>query len=168
MQRRTLLKLGVGLATVLAITGGGLSLWRPGLVGGRLSTEGRNVFRAVARAVLDGVLPHDTTSLRLALDEQVVRLDVTVAALSPAVQVELSRLLALLSTAPGRIAFASLSADWPRATVAHVQQSLEAMRTSNSTLQQHAYHALRDLTMAAYFSDPTSWDALGYPGPLDI
>lgn len=162
------MKCGIGAAAITALAGGGVSLWHPGIVQGRLSTEGRQVFRAVGRAVLDGCLPRDKTLLGLALDAHLERLHATVAALSPAARVELSRLLALLSTAPGRIAVAGVSAEWSHATMPQLQETLEAMRTSSIALRQQAYHALRDLTMAAYFSDRSSWELLGYPGPLDI
>jgi len=42
------------------------------------------------------------------------------------------------------------------------------MRVSGTTLRRQAYHALRDLTQAAYFSDPGTWAALGYPGPRPL
>ena len=53
MQRRTLLKLGIGAAAVFAVAGGG-GLFQPGLRGGHL-TGAREVMYAVARAVLDGI-----------------------------------------------------------------------------------------------------------------
>ena len=42
------------------------------------------------------------------------------------------------------------------------------MRTASLTLPQQAYHALRDLTNAAYFADAASWSQLGYPGPRAV
>ena len=39
------------------------------------------------------------------------------------------------------------------------------MRTSSLALRQQAYHALRDLTNAAYFADPQSWSAAGLSRP---
>ena len=41
------------------------------------------------------------------------------------------------------------------------------MRASRIALRQQAYHALRDLTHAAYFADAATWARLGYPGPTD-
>jgi hypothetical protein len=35
-------------------------------------------------------------------------------------------------------------------------------------LRQQTYHALHDLIGVAYFSDASTWPALGYPGPLTI
>jgi hypothetical protein len=31
---------------------------------------------------------------------------------------------------------------------------------------QTAYHALHDLVLGAWYADPSSWTAVGYPGPL--
>ena len=42
------------------------------------------------------------------------------------------------------------------------------MRTSRIGLRQQAYHALRDLTNAAYFADPQTWPLMGYPGPRAV
>ena len=80
----------------------------------------------------------------------------------------LSQLFALLASAPGRVALAGLHSPWPEAEVDAIQQSLQGLRLSRLTLKQQTYHALRDLTNAAYFSDPSAWAHLGYPGPQDI
>ena len=59
MQRRTLLKLGIGSAIVLAAAGGAVALLQPGLVNGKLSAPARLVLRRVAQAMLAGTLPVD-------------------------------------------------------------------------------------------------------------
>ena len=168
MKRRTLLKLGAGSAFLLAVAGGSLALIQPGIVGGRLTASGQAVFAAVARAVLDGSLPPRPAERNAALAGQLVRLDATVAGLPLPVQKQLSDLLALLSAAPGRLGLAGLRNRWDRASTAEVQAMLQGLRVSGLDLRQQAYHALRDLTNAAYFSDPTTWPALGYPGPRTV
>ena len=168
MQRRTLLKLGIGSAALLAVAGGGVAWLRPGLVDARLGTAGRTVFHAVGRAVLDGSLPTAPAERDAALQGLLARLDDTVAGFPAAVQSELSQLLGLLAIAPGRIGLAGLTTPWPDASVAAIQQALQGMRTSTLALRQQAYHALRDLCNAAYFSDPSTWARLGYPGPTDL
>lgn len=168
MQRRRLLQLGLASAAVLALGGGAAALWRPGWAGGRLTSSGRRVFRAVARAVLDGTLPTEPTAQQAALDAQLQRLDDAVRAFPAATQAELSQLLALLDAAPGRIALAGLTTGWDDASVAEAQQALQTMRTASLALRQQAYHALRDLTNAAWYADPSTWPALGYPGPSAV
>jgi len=168
MQRRTLLKLGLGATVLVALAGGGAALVRPGVVGGRLTEPARGVMQAVARAVLDGVLPNDGPTQQRALLAHLVRLDSAIAAFPLPTQAELSQLLALLAVPPGRLALAGLSPAWPDANVAELQAALQGMRTASLALKQQAYHALRDLTNAAYFSDASAWPSLGYPGPAEI
>lgn len=165
MQRRSLLKLGVGAAGVLALAGGGVALFQPGLAAGRLTPAGRMVFEAVSRAVLDGSLPVAAGERRAAIDAQLKRLDDVVQAFPAAVQSELSQLLAILATAPGRRLLAGLATDWPSASVAELQATFDDMRLSGIVARQQAYHALRDLTNAAFYAHVSAWPLLGYPGP---
>ncbi|HET7794204.1 MAG TPA: hypothetical protein VFL64_12555 [Rhizobacter sp.] len=165
MQRRRFLQLGLGAAAALAVAGGGFALLQPGLQEGRLTEAGRAVFSAVARAVLDGSLPADDASRTQAMRAHLNRLDDTLSAFPQGTQSELSQLLALLAAAPGRLALTGLAATWEAATVPQIQQALQGMRISSLGLKQQAYHALRDLTNAAYYADPSTWPLLGYPGP---
>jgi hypothetical protein len=169
MRRRTLLQLGIGSAIALAVVGGGIALVEPGLEpDGRLRPGARAVMGGVARGVLDGVLPADPAALDAALRSHLQRLDETLAAFPAATRAELSQLFALLAMPPGRLGLTGLGKPWDVATVAEIQQALESLRRSTLTLRQQAYHALRDLTNAAWFADPSSWAALGYDGPVNI
>lgn len=168
MKRRTLLKLGIGGVAVLAVVGGGLALMRPGVVEGHLSGDAQIVMRAVARAVLEGNLPADAVDREAALHAQMGRLDGAIAGFPAAMQAELSQLLALLASAPGRIALAGLTTAWEEATVEELSAALQDMRVSKIALREQAYHALRDLTNGAYFADPGTWPMLGYPGPMAV
>lgn len=168
MQRRTLLKLGAASAAVLIVAGGAAALLQPGLKGGVLSDAGREVFSAVGRAVLDKTLPADEGARQVALQGLLTRVDILVQSLPPHAQAELSQLLALLASAPGRRALAGLSQPWPEASIVDIQHALQDMRLSALALRQQAYAALHDITAGAYFSDPSSWPLLGYPGPLKI
>ncbi len=153
---------------MLAVAGGALSLLQPGLVEGRLTASGREVFAAVARAVLGPLLPAEPGARAVAVADHLHRLDTTLGGLPPMMQSEVSQLLALLATAPGRLAFAGLATPWERATVPEVQAVLDGLRDSSLALRQQAYLALRDLSNAAWFADRSSWAAIGYPGPLDL
>lgn len=168
MQRRTLLKLGLTSAAVLAVAGGAVALLQPGLEDGALSSAGREVFAAVGLAVLDKSLPAEDGARQIALNGLLSRVDALVQALPPHAQSELSQLLALLASAAGRRTLAGLSQSWPEASVADLQQALQGMRLSTLALRQQAYAALHDITAGAYFSDEASWPLLGYPGPLKI
>ena len=155
MKRRSLLKLGVGAGVLLAVAGGGLALLRPGLVDDKLSPGARTLMRAVARAVLDGLLPNDEPGREAALDAQLARLDASIAGFPAAVREELSQVLALLG----------LRHDWAEAPTAEVQAMLERLRLSTLDTRQQIYRALRDLQCVSFFSDPASWPLAGYPGP---
>lgn len=168
MHRRTVLKLGVASAVALGVAGGAASLWSAGLVDGRLAPAGREVFRAVGRAILDQTLPRDETARRVALDGLLGRVDELVVALPPHAQAELSQLLSLLASAPGRRMLGGLAEPWPVAPEADIQNALQEMRLSSLVLRRQAYAALHDITAAAYFSDAATWAQLGYPGPTRI
>lgn len=169
MQRRTLLRLGVASGAALALAGGGVALfYAPGLRDGQLTAAGRGVFAAVARGVLDGTLPNEPKAQEVALSAHLDRLNALLSAMSPPTQREVAELLVVLNAPPGRLAMAGLTSDWPQASVAQLQAALQGMRVSRISLRQQAYHALRDLTHAAYFSGSASWAQLGYPGPTTL
>lgn len=168
MQRRSLLALGAVSAAVLALGGGLVATLRPGLREARLSAEGREVFAAAGRALLDGSLPSAGVALETALENLLARVDGLIAGLAPHAQSELSQLLSLLASAGGRRALAGLAVPWPLASVTDIQQAFQEMRVSALSLRQQAYQALHDIVASAYFSDPQTWGLLGYPGPLKV
>jgi hypothetical protein len=168
MQRRNLLALGAVSAAVLAVGGGALALMQPGLRDGSLSPGGREVFSGAARGLLDGSLPAEPQGLARALDALLARIDSLVAGLPPHVQSELSQLLAILASGGGRRALAGLAQPWPQASVAEIQQALQALRVSAISLRQQAYHALHEIVGSAFFSDAQTWGLLGYPGPRKV
>ncbi|HSI49974.1 MAG TPA: hypothetical protein VLA61_17005 [Ideonella sp.] len=168
MQRRTWLKLGGTAGVLLALAGAGAALWTPGWRDDKLSPPARALFGAVAGVVLDGSLPDAPAPRAAALQAQLERLEASLRGLAPATREQLSQLLAVLCTAPGRLALTGLSADWSQATPAQVASSLQSLRTSPNTTRQQVYHGLRDLTNAAYFADPGTWAAIGYPGPQAV
>jgi hypothetical protein len=168
MQRRRLLKLGMFSGAVLALAATGASMWRPGVVGGTLGTGGRELFRAVGQALLAGSLPEQPAAKAAALDGLLVRVDELVAGLPPHAQAELSQLIALLCTGPGRLAMAGLVTDWAQADVPTLHAALDTMRSSRASIRLQTYHALHDIVGGAYFSAPSAWTQLGYPGPLAI
>jgi hypothetical protein len=166
MQRRRLLQLGTASATLVALAGGAWSLVKPGLQGGRLSESGRDVLSAVGAAVLDGTLPRQDGPRQIALQGLLSRIDGLVVQLPEPTQAELSQLLALLASGPGRRALAGLATPWAEADTAELQAALQSMRVSGLALRQQAYQALHDIVGAAYFADVSTWSQLGYPGPV--
>lgn len=168
MQRRSLLKLGFAASVVLGLAGGSAASWAPGLERERLTPASREILRSVAEAVLDGSLPQAPAHRAAALAGLLDRVDLLVAGLPPHAQQELSQLLALLATGPGRRALAGLAPGWAQASTQQVQAALQVMRTSGFALRQQAYLALHDIAAGAYFSEPSTWAQMGYPGPRPV
>lgn len=170
VQRRRLLKLGLSGSVALALLGGAGAalLYRPTWRNSRLTESGRSVLGGVARGVLDGSLPADAGPQAAAIVSHLERMDATLSALPASTQHDVAELLAILAMAPGRLALSGLSPDWSSASVAQIQDALQSMRTSQVDLRRQAYHALRDLTHAAYFASHHTWAQLGYPGPTAI
>ena len=110
----------------------------------------------------------DSAARQAAIEGMLARVDVLTAGLAPHAQSELSQLLSLLATAPGRRGLAGLSSSWANASVSDIQSALQSMRISNISLRQQAYQALHDIAGSAYFSEASTWVFLGYPGPLKI
>jgi hypothetical protein len=171
MQRRSLLGLGLAGGLALAATGAGVA-WvsrTPAWRRGQLSSQARTLLSAVAISVLDGSLPDAAGPGRdAALQAHLERFARTLGNLSPSTQAEVDQLLTILSTAPGRRLLAGLELPWHQAPRPAVDAALQSMRSSGTMLRRQAYHALRDLTQAAYFSDPGTWAALGYAGPRSL
>ena len=168
MQRRRWLKLSFAGAAVLALGGGAVAWIEPAWRDGRLTAAGRQVFMHAGRAFLDGALPTANAQRIQALAGLLDRTEALIAALPTHAQRELSQLLSLLATAPGRRALAGLAPEWEDATVPEIREALQSMRLSPLSLRQQAYQALHDITGSAYFSDPATWAVLGYPGPAPL
>ena len=58
-----------------------------------------------------------------------------------------------------------IAGGWANATPANVHAFLHDWRDSSFALLRSAYGALHDLVLGAWYADPASWDAIGYPGP---
>lgn len=168
MQRRTLLRLGIAGAGALGLAGSAGWLWRPAWDAGQLTKEGRQLFHAVADAVLDGLLPEAADQRLLSLNQWEMDFVATVGNLPEGMQREVHQLSALLLSPPGRRWLADLPADWPSATRQQVTDALQSMRSARSALRQQSYHAMRDLCNAAYFANPQRWAMIGYGGQLAI
>lgn len=165
MRRRKLLAMGVAGGALLAVLGSAVVLQRPVWRDGRLLDGARLICTAIAAAVLDGSLPEAADRRRDALAGHLVRLEAVLAGLPPHAQREVDQLLAVLDSAPGRMALTGMASEWSKASRGEVQDALARMRTSSLLMRRQAYSALRDLTHGAWFADPSTWLALGYPGP---
>jgi hypothetical protein len=166
MQRRGWLRLGAALAVLTAGgVGWGVYRWPAARVGGHFQPDTSAVLMAAGRAVLDGLLPEQQPLADLAIQRWLQQLEDTVAALPPATQAELDLLLAALTQPVARAALTGAVVDWASAPTADLQRLLQQLRTSVLAERQQVYHALRDLSTAAYLADADTWRFVGYPGP---
>jgi len=168
MQRRKLLAVGAATGLILTIGGAALGFLRPARVDGRFTAISNSAMAAVAQTVLEGFLPSDEAARAAQLKAHLNRLQATIAGLTPALQREVDELLAMLAHPAGRMALFGLRSDWQVATARDVHDAMRTLQTSSTHLRQQVFHALRDLTNAAYFADPGTWVQLGYPGPRHV
>jgi len=166
MRRRTFLTLGVAGAAALAAAG-----WfatrrhQPLPVGRALDADATAIVGAIAPAMLDGALPTRAEDRAAALREVVAGVDRAVGGLPDAARHEIGQLFALLALAPARRAFAGVASPWSEASLEEVTAFLDRWQASAWALKRSAYDALHQLVIAAWYGNPRSWPAIGYPGP---
>lgn len=160
ITRRQLLKTGVAGSLLLACSG-----WLNSAGVRAFTAAEREMLAAIADAMLDGVLPRNREQRALLLATTVDGVGRVVNALSAATQREISELFGLLVLAPGRWVLAGVSTSWRNASREEVRDFLETWRFSRIALLQSAYAALHDLCYGAWYAQPASWEAIGYPGP---
>lgn len=169
MQRRRLLKLGVVGSAALGVVGG--VAWLAQTAQNTrvpLSDSAFQVLTAIATALLEGSLPNDARDRQAVMPAYLDRLVNTVNGLPPSSQRELAQVLSLMVLAPGRWALSGLGTPWAHASREQVHDALETLRRSRWVQRRQLYHALRDLARAAWYAAPTTWAALGYPGPRTV
>lgn len=93
---------------------------------------------------------------------------VAVAALSPAAQRDVGELFMLLNIGPARGLLTGVWGSWGQASAEEIEAFLQRWRHSRLALLQAGYHALHDLILAAWYAEPESWAAIGYPGPPQL
>jgi len=170
LTRRTFLFAGIAGASALAAAGwlrgrDGPSPLLAGTSTPTLVPDAVTVLTAVTPVLLHGALPHDPAAASAAVRDTVGNVGLAIAGLAPAAQQELGQLFALLGFAPARIALARVRSPWPEARDHDIAAFLERWRTSGFLLFQSAYAALHQLVFAAWYGNPDSWPAIGYPGP---
>jgi hypothetical protein len=94
--------------------------------------------------------------------------EATIASLPAQSQRELHQLTCLLDRRVARLLLAGSTAPWDVVTPARARAILTRWRFSGSTLLVSAYRALRDLTFASWYAEPSHWAAIGYPGPPSL
>jgi len=168
LSRRRLLKAGIAGGAVLAIAGGVAWFARRALDRGAarsLDQDATAIVRAIVPGMLGAALPSLEPGRGSAIEETVAAVDRAIAGLPPAARAEIAQLFALLALAPGRRVFAGVASPWAEASAGEVDAFLRAWQTSGWALKRTAYDALHQLVIAAWYANPRSWPAIGYPGP---
>jgi len=170
ISRRTFITAGILGATALATAGWLRGPHAPAMGAPLrvLDADAAAILRAVVPVMLAGALPASAERQRRAIEDTVRGIDVAIAGLPPAAQKEIAQLFALLALPPARWALARVTVSWNEAPEAEVRAFLERFRDSSFDLQRSAYGAIHQLTFAAWYGNPESWNAIGYAGPPDL
>lgn len=165
-SRRQFIHAGLAGGVLLTVSG-----WcnQPFAAAPRSLSDGeREMLSAVATVLLAGALPADPVLRQKLVGRTVDGIAAAVSSLSLATQKEIGELFGLLVLAPGRLLIAGLGKSWRDAAAADVAGFLEGWRGSRFGLLQSGYAALHDLTFAAWYAHPDSWERIGYPGPPEV
>lgn len=166
-SRRSFLKAGALAALVLA-AGGGIYRATQAPSPGRfvLDGEARAALGAIVPAILAGALPDDPAARKSGVAAGIEGVHAAIANLPLPVQKEVQDLFGLLALAPARRLLTGISGGWADARESEVAAFLQEWRTHRVALLRTAYSALHDLVLGAWYAQPASWAAIGYPGPL--
>ena len=159
----------IGAAGAAALAAARLLVPAPGDGGVRgtagLSADGIDVIGALVPAMLDGALPAAPRERQAAIDDTVAAVGTASAGVPPLARDGRAPRGALHAAAPLRIAVAGSAVPWRSARLAETQAVLERLRHSRWSLKRAAYDALHQLIFAAWYANPRTWPAIGYPGP---
>lgn len=123
---------------------------------------------ALVPVVLAGALPSTSPQSEVAVREVVEAFDRAISGLSPAVRGEILELLGVLRFTPTRLALTGIWSPLEEASPAQVGEFLSRWRSSRFDLLRAGYQALTQLIQAAWYDNPLSWSAIGYPGPPSL
>lgn len=168
ISRRAFLKTGAAGALALALGGAVYRRLNPPAPARPFMLDGaaRGVLAAVVPAMLASALPADPAARAAAVAATTARVRDAVLALPLATQKEVQDLFGLLALAPARRWLAGVSNGWDGAAPQEVHDFLHNWRTHRLATPRIAYLALHDLILGAWYADPSTWGAIGYPGPL--
>ena len=167
--RRQFIKVGIAGAALFAAARY-LDRPRAGPAGAyRVLDEGSaRMVRALIPVVLAGSLPGEEAEQARAVGEVLAAFDRAVSGLAPAVQQEIAQLFSFLNFAPSRLAFTGSWAPLDELPRQEIKDFLTRWRHSRFDLQRQSYEALTQLIQASWYDNPSSWRAIGYPGPPEL
>ncbi len=164
-SRRTFIKTSLIGAVALAAAGG---LYR-GMKNPAapeafiLDGEAKAALAAIASIMLQDALPSSSPQ---SMEVEIARIQSAIASLPRTTQSEIQDLFGLLSLAPARRFLAGIPAGWAEAKPEEIAAFLQSWRVHRFAMLQSAYHALHDLIIGAWYADESTWESIGYPGPI--
>lgn len=167
-SRRSFIKIGLVGAVALAAGGGIYRLVQGPAPLGRfvLDGEAKAALGAIVPVMLGPVLPLEPAARTTAIAAAIGRVHHAILGLPLATQKEVQDLFGLLALGPARRFVAGVPDAWANARPEQVAAFLQSWRLHRFAMLQTAYHALHDLIIGAWYADPSSWGAIGYPGPI--
>ena len=168
--RRQFIQVGVAGGFVLAAT---RFLDRPLAVAADpayqfLDARSAAVAAALVPVVLAGALPSDSAARAKAVADTTGAFDRAVAGLSPSVRKEVDELFSILRFGPARLMFTGLWNPVEESPPEEIEAFLRRWRHSSFEIQRAGYQAVTQLIQAAWYGNPASWAAIGYPGAPSI
>ena len=163
-SRRSFLKAGLLGAAALAAGAATWGVLRPASVPAKyiLDDSAKTLFAALVPAMLKGAMPAGGD----AVQQSIARTQTAINSLPLAAQQEVADLIKLLNSGPARRLLTGISEDWPQARPEQIDSFLQAWRTHRSPTLQSAYLALHDLVLGPWYGDESTWERIGYPGPI--
>ncbi|OEZ57641.1 twin-arginine translocation signal domain-containing protein [Duganella sp. HH105] len=166
--RRSFLKIGAAAAITLAAGGAIYRLAHPPALPHPFTLDGeaKAVLAAIVPTMLGPVLPAEPAARAAAVEDAMARTLAAIHGLPLSTQKEVQDLFGLLALGPARRLLAGVSGSWAQAAPEQVAAFLQSWRHHRLAMLQTAYLALHDLILGPWYAEPSSWTAIGYPGPL--
>ena len=120
------------------------------------------LVRRVAQAMLEGGLRDVVVVLGHCADQVAA----AVAGLPLYLQKEVQELFSMLGAAPTRALLIGQWSGWADATREDVASMLTGLRQSSVALRRVVYMSLRDMVTGSNYADTSTWEQIGYPGPM--
>jgi hypothetical protein len=165
-KRRWFLKTALAVTAAVGAVGAGV-WWHRGFDQGKLTPDGKSVFRAMARGILGNMLPTGPEREAI-LDQHMSALEHLINTLPKAKRDQISLLAGALANAPTRYLAAGRWASWDTASDDEVREILHRLQQAGNIGQNMVYAATRALTALTFFSIPDQWSRAGYPGPMAL
>jgi hypothetical protein len=166
VKRRTFLQRGLLGGVLLAVGGAGLARW-PSLLTHQpkspLKTLDEKEFAVLAAVAARTVRIEGADPVQIAQS-----IDDLMSRNPPEVRSDFKKLLGLFENALAGLIFDARPKPFTRLSPEAQDAVLKNWRDSRITVRRAGYQALRKLTCAAHYAQPSCYASVGYPGPPQI